>query len=303
MPPTAFDAVPVITSHDGPTLTVNSLLRSPTIIPRRIIDITSQRFIADQILRSAPQAPSGVVEYWESNPLFADTDSEIVAEGAEIPVTGTSIGDLKVVQVIKRALGLRITREMQDRNQIDIANLKMQQVSNTLVKDWDSVFMDALVAAIPESHTVAASDTWDSADATTRKDLGAASKTILGEKRGFTPNTLIISVNTAMDFLSNDDTWKAFVGNTADQSPAVTGKLPVKVWGYDAWSTYNIDDDDAIVCERGTVGFISDERALQSTPMRYLEDTESWRNNTIRASTVGIDQPLAAALITGVAGS
>lgn len=297
--PTPFEAMTVVSSADGPQLTVNSLLKSPTVIPRRIIDITSQRFIADQILRAAPQAPSGVVQYWESNPLFADTDSEPVREYGEIPVTTTSVGDLFVVQVVKRALGLRISREMADRNAIDLVNLKIQQVSNTLVQDWDLVFMNALVAAIPSSHTAAASSTWDGSTPAPRKDILTAAQSIIDEKRGFTPNTLIIPVDSVVDLVANDDTWKAWVGNVADQSPAVTGRLPNKIFGFDVWTTYNLAAGTAIVCERGTCGFISDERPLQSTPMRYIEDTETWRNNTIRSSAVGIDQPLATALITG----
>ena len=119
---------------------------------------------------------------------------------------------------------------------------------------------------------------------------------------GFTPDTIVLNLSDVTNMIGNDDTWKAWVGNVADQkSVAITGKLPMKLWGLDAWASYQMPAGEALVCERNTIGFISDERPLQATPLRWIEDTEEYRSNTIRQSAIGIDQPLAMCTISGIA--
>jgi hypothetical protein len=198
---------------------------------------------------------------------------------------------------------------MVTRNDIDAVNLQVAQVSNTMVRDWDGVFMAAALASCASSgHTVAASATWDASNAATRKDIAEAkyaitSATLPGTTNnymGFNPDTLVLNLADITNMEGNDDTWKAWVGNVADQSVAVTGKLPNRLFGLDVWATYNIPAGEALVCERNTLGFISDERPLQATPLRYLEDTEEYRSNAIRQSAIGIDQPLAMCLISGI---
>ena len=50
----------VVSAQDGPQLTVNDIIKSPAVVPRRVLDITKNRFIADQLLRKGPQADAGV---------------------------------------------------------------------------------------------------------------------------------------------------------------------------------------------------------------------------------------------------
>lgn len=292
--------VRVVSANDGPQITVNTLVKSPTLVPRRILSMLDQQFIADLVLRNVGSIPSGVATYYESNPLFSDSGAEIVAEFGEIPVALNSVGAVHVAQTVKRALAVRISYEMQSRNAIDDVNLQMMQVSNTMIAAWDGVFMGALEAALPGSHTFAATAAWDASPTFSRADIATAIASITKEKRGFNPNALIISPTVIAAMMGNDDIWKLWQGNINDQNPVYTGKLPGKLWGLDVYSTYSTDDVSAYVVEAKTVGFIGDERPLQATPLYEVPQEEYFRSDTSRQSLVGIDQPLAIAKITGV---
>lgn len=301
---------PIQSAQDGPQLTVSDIIKNPALVPRRILDITNNLFIADRLLRKGPTAVAGVVKFYASNPLFSTSPTEVVGEFGQIPVAANELGQLFITQTAKRALGVRISLEMVNRNDIDAVNLQIAQVSNTMVRDWDGVFIAATLAACAASgNTVAASVGWESSTAATRKDVLTAmheitTATLPGQSNnflGYTPDTIVLNPADIINMLGNDDTWKAMVGNVADQSPAVTGKLPMKLWGLDVWTSYSMPSGTALVCQQGVMGFISDERPLQATPLRFIEDEEYYRSNAIRQSAIGIDQPLAMCTITGIA--
>ncbi len=303
------DLYPIVSVQDGPQLTVNDIIKDPAVVPRRIIDITAQRFIADQLLRKGPSATAGVVKFWQSNPLFSSTASEVVGEFGQFPVGVNDLGQLMLTQTAKRGLGVRISLEMVNRNDIDAVNLQINQVSNTMVRDWDSVFMAATLAACAASgHTVAAGHPWTSPTANPRKDISAAKLAITAatlpgaptEYMGFQPDTLVLNINDVTALESNGEVWAPWTGNVANASPAVTGQLPYRLFGLDVWQTWHIPAGTALVCERHTIGFISDERPLQATPLRFWEDTETYRSNAVRQSAIGLDQPLAMATISAI---
>src|SRR6185312_3724617 len=97
-------ATNIISVQDGPRLTVSMLLKSPTLIPKRILDMMDQMFLVDSVLRGAQDAPGGSVLYFESTPLFSADDPAIMDEFGEIPTSNGSLGTPKVVRVVRRAL-------------------------------------------------------------------------------------------------------------------------------------------------------------------------------------------------------
>jgi hypothetical protein len=103
-------------TSDFKTLTVADHLKDPLLVGERLLSSLDQLFVADQILRSAGNPSGGSMVYYESTPLFANDSSEYVEEYGEIPVTTNQLGVPKAVRVRKRGLGVRISREMRDRN-------------------------------------------------------------------------------------------------------------------------------------------------------------------------------------------
>lgn len=290
---------------DGPRITVNDFIKQPTLIPRRILDITNMRFVADQILRQRPLS-GPVAKFYETTPLFADDGAEVVEEFAEIPGVRTSLGTPLFVRAVKRAMAVKISQEMIDDNDVDAVNTQVQQVSNTIIQTIDGALWDA-VTANANVGTVAASAAWSSASSKIRLDLATAIAAVNnatdanGNNLGYQADTLVINTTSQTNFLSSDDVAKVFVGNAADQNPQLLGRLAPNFFGLNVYVTRSSKlNGKAFVCERGTVGFIGDRDPLQSSPLYEDRPRETWRSDTKRRSAIGLDNPKAGAFITGV---
>src|SRR5207248_1000026 len=146
----------VVSSFDGPRITVNDFVKDPLRIPQLIIDMSAQGFLADAVLRNGGMNQSGSVRYNESTPLYADDSTEIRAEFGEVPVGSTSTGDPRVAFVEERALAIMVSDEMRRRQITDPVTRQLAQVKNTLVKAWDDTFVTAVLNN-PGINTQAAS--------------------------------------------------------------------------------------------------------------------------------------------------
>lgn len=311
-------ATNIQSTQDGPRLTVSMMVKSPTLIPKRILSMMDQEFLSDAVLRGASDAPSGSVLYFESTPLFAQDDPAILDEFGEIPTTNGSLGTPLVARVVRRALGLRVSKTMIDRNSTDMVNTQIVQIRNTMVLAWEDAFLSAVVANA-SVQVISTDKAWFDAASHIRDDVNAAKfliKTAAADangkqKFGYKADTLVISAESEQDFLGSDEVSKPYVGNIADENLLYTGKLPQKFLGLDvlvSWRLSAYFPSGAIVLQRKLFGGISNERPLQATPL-YPEGgggnggpTESFRTDTTRASAIFLDQPKAVVLIAGVNG-
>lgn len=309
----------IVSVRDGQRVTVNTLVKAPTVIPKRILSMMDQQFLVDAVLRSGNDTQSGAVLFYESTPLFANADPKVLDEFGEIPTANGYLGKPMVARVVRRALGLRVSKTMQDRNDIDAVNTQVIQIRNTMVRAWEDAFFSALVAA--KNVQVLTTDTaWQASGSHIRKDVNSAKYLIQtaaadgqggDQKFGYKADTLIISEETEMDFLDSDEVTKPYVGNMASENLQFTGTLPNKFLGLDvltSWRMSSYAPSAALVLQRKLIGGISDERPLQATPL-YGEGngpnggpTESFRTDVTRASAIFLDQPLAACFIVGVSG-
>lgn len=312
---------PIVSTQDGPRISVSMMLKSPTLIPKRVLSMLDNQFLVDSVLRNAADAPSGSVLYFESTPLFAKDAPEILDEFGEIPVTNGSVGTPKVARVVRRAFGLRVSKTMIDRNNSDAVNIQIVQIRNRMILAWEDAFFSAVVANA--SVWVMQTDkSWQDAASHIRQDVNSAKYLISvasadstgttgKQKFGYKADTLVISSETEVDFLNSDEVSKPYIGNIADENLQYTGKLPNKFLGLDvlvSWRMSAYFPSGAIVCQRKVFGGISDERPLSATPM-YGEGggpnggpTESFRTDVTRASAIFFDQPKAVVLIAGVNG-
>jgi hypothetical protein len=72
----------------GNLLTVDLALQNPTIVTRRIMDLTLQKFIADRVFASAGGVTGGAVIYTQAtlNDLYLDRDVAHVQPGGDFPI-------------------------------------------------------------------------------------------------------------------------------------------------------------------------------------------------------------------------
>lgn len=301
----------VIASNDGPRLTVAQMVKSPTLIPRRIISDLQQEFIVDALLRRLPPTESGTYLYEESTPLFADGDAAIVEEFGEIPTITGRLGERKVALTVKRALAMLVSQEMVNRNSVDRVNTQITQIRNTMVRTWETAFFQGLLNH-PDVPTMAAGAAWDNPSSNIRADIlqgayeidQAAPTDDPDNYFGFEADTLVVGKATRTDLITSDDFNKVYRNNPlAAQSPEYRGTLPGDFVGFQIMVSREMDrlaPGKALLLQRKTVGGIGDERPLRATPLREDPDRETWRSNTVRQSAIVLDQPKAAIWITGV---
>jgi len=290
----------VFATTDGPVLTVNQMLNDPLFIPSLILDEIDQLFVMEKVLRAAGTPTGGSIVYYESTPLFSNTTSEYVEEYGDIPLASNSLGNPKSQRTRKRGLGVAISQEMRDRNQVDLLNTQIRQVRETLVLDFDTAFMNALLNN-GSVNTFAASTSW-ATSTHIRKDVLAARKLIIDAKRGFKPDTLLMNPTDRNNILTSNEITQIYVGNVADRNPLLTGDATFPFVGVqNVMETYAVAAGTAVLLQSKRVGGYADERPLQATPVyKWKQEAETWRSDVLRTTAVFADQPLAATIITGI---
>jgi hypothetical protein len=301
--------VKFLSFQDGPTITVNDMMKNPTWIPQTVLNMMTNQFIGDELLRQGPSAQSGAVVWREPTPLFGPYDQEIVAEYAEIPGAENLVGGLYAMHTTKRGLAVKISQEMRDRNEVGVLRDYMEQVSNTIIRSWDKLFFNALTSH-PGVQTFASTGSWFTGTTVIRADIANALYMIADAKHsatdpdsryGYVGDTLLINQLTASEFLDSDEVNMVFQASPlADESLRYTGKMPKKFFGLNVLRSWQVPANTAIVLMRRKVGFISDERPMRATPLYEDRPRETWRADFTRRSVVGIDNPKAAVIITAI---
>lgn len=297
------------TSMDGPRITVDALLKDPLTIPALILDMVQNEFIVDAVLRQGGMTQSGAVRYSESTPLYADDTPEIRAEFAEVPVVPTSVGMPRVVFTHERAMAISVSDEMRRRMVVDPVTRQLQQVKNTMVYSWNSAFYSAVVANAG-IQTLAVGAPWASSNATIRADIANAvylvenasvtSSIGFNSFLGFEADTMIINHGTKNTLLQSSSFAAPYIGDIASENLQYTGVLPNKIFNLDVMVSRQVPAGNALVLQRQRCGFVADELPFQASPLYRWEPTKSSRSDTQRASAIGLDQPLAIVLISGV---
>lgn len=135
---------PIVGSYDGPRITVDDYLKDPLRIPALVLDIMANEFIIETVLRNAGANQSGAVRYEKSVPLYANSDTNIRAEFAEVPAATGSVGEILVAYSYERALAITVSDEMRRRQVVDPVNRQLTQVKNTMVRSWNKAFFSLM---------------------------------------------------------------------------------------------------------------------------------------------------------------
>jgi hypothetical protein len=300
---------PAYSSLDGPRVTVDALLKDPLVIPALILDMMENEFIVDSVLRAGGLATSGAVRYSESTPMYADDTPEIRAEFAEVPVVPTSVGIPRVVFTHERAMAIMVSDEMRRRQVIDPVTRQLTQVKNTMVYSWNQAFFSA-VTANTGIQTLAVSNPWASSNATIRGDIAngvylienAQISSALGFNQflGFEADTMIINHGTKNTLLQSSSFAAPYIGDIASENLQYTGVLPNKIFNLDVMVSRQIPAGNALILQRNRCGFIADELPLQASPLYRDEPRKTQRSDVQRSSALGLDQPLALVLLSGI---
>ena len=303
----------IVSVSDGNRFTVSDLVKQPLFVPTKLKELMENQFISEALLRNAGANPSGVIAYREGDPTFLDQDVQDVAEFGEIPVSSGQLGIPRTAYAVKKALGIRVSKEMIDENDIDAVNKQMTGLRNTFIRANDRMAKTLLQsAAVP---TLPVSTAWDAVGGKPRTDIvraieqvttAAPAEATADEYYGFQPDTLVVHPALLATLMDNEQILKVYNGNVANESIAYTGAIPGSLLGLSVIQSRTFPADKALILERGTVGFYSDTRPLQFTAL-YPEGNgpnggprETWRSDASHKRVMGLDQPKAAIWLTGL---
>lgn len=314
--------VGIVSVSDGPRITVSELIGNPLFVPTKLQELMKNQFISEALFRDAGANPSGVVAYNEGNPFFLEDDVADVAEFGEIPVSMGARGLPRVAFAVKKALGVRVSKEMIDENRIGMVNDQLLQLRNTFVRANDRAVRSVLTSnVIP---TTAITTPWTNNSGTPRTDIANAIQAIttaapadwptdIGSDDtyfGFEPDTIVLHPGLLPTLIDNDQFMKVYLrydSAAAANAPDFVGSLPAVIMGLNVIQSRAFPMNQALILQRGVVGFYSDTRPMQFTAM-YPEGngpnggpTESYRSDASHKRAIAVDQPKAAMWLTGIA--
>jgi hypothetical protein len=198
---------------------------------------------------------------------------------------------------------------MRRRQAIDPVTRQLLQVKNTMVYSWNTAFYSAVVSNA-SIQTLAVANAWASAAATIRADIMQAvylienanivSPSGVTQWLGFEADTLIINHGTKNTLLQSATFAAPYIGDIASENLLYTGTLPQQILNLDVMVSRQVPAGNALIMQRQRAGFFADELPFMAGPLYRDEPRKTWRSDTQRAAAIGLDQPLAIVLLSGV---
>jgi len=315
--------IPSVSTGAGPSYSLDTLRKNPNWIQAVAYKMAENVFMADYLLRKGPPATGGAIAFREAEPLFANTEPDVIAEYGEIPSTDFKTGGFLTRATTKRGFGVRMSQEMLDRNDRATFARNTQQAINTMKLSFDRLCFDNFKQHPKISHVISSTagnslGGWQFAQTGIRRDVANASFLIksahdpenVDQRYQYNPDTLVIHPATASAWIDNDEINKVFMNSPkVPEAPRYKFLFPNQFFGLNIVESFEMPVDSsgipsaALLIQRNETGFISDERPFNVTPLYEDKDTESWRSNMTRISTMGIDNPYSALWITGINGT
>lgn len=263
MPPDMFP--PGAPTVNGQEITLEQFLANPARVQRAIRDLTLQRFVADQIFSPGPAATGGSVIFDQvlGTELFMNRDVQAIEPGSEFPILDLGEVSPLVARTIKWGGAAELTYEERDRDRRDQLGRKVLRLRNTIVRKVDQVAVATLRAA-PVLNAVASAD-WGIGTTAIFKDTASAITLVDRLDMGYTITGALISPNTNLAMLTNDQLIAQLPREGAGNSnPIRSGRL-AGIAGIDDWFVTNrVTDDEIFFLSGKQAGSISDEKPLYS---------------------------------------
>lgn len=168
-----YPAPPATVGSDLTSVEVHHLMKTPTLIRKRLADIVRQRFIADYLLAGRFQAVGGAILYETGEEIFPADSPEAVAPGGEYPVTVLTGGELAAAKTVKWGQDTFVTDEAIARLLLQPVNRGLGKVANGMIRHVDSVALGVIASKITQTYT---SGAWTDAGAIVDGVLGAKAK-------------------------------------------------------------------------------------------------------------------------------
>ncbi|MCG7247464.1 hypothetical protein MHK03_05930 [Corynebacterium simulans] len=293
-------------------LTVDEMLANPTILP----EIFRESFEGEEAHRlffcTIPSA-SNVVGYYDAQANFLEDDVQNVAEFGEIPVSDPSGGELQTLKLEKNGIGIRVSWEQRNDNDVDAVRREMVARQNTLRRKDGRDALAALSAA--KVQTFAATTAWNKDGSNPASDMLDAIELIQGAEDvngnyfEYEPNVLWINPMTLTALKRNAEVQKLYIGDMAHENPLFTGIAaePLLFGGLQVVKDFTVPKGEAYLGVEGISGFMAQREDRQVTDF-YSERGDSqlgganmaFRSDAVHRRGFGVDNPKSVVKMTGL---
>lgn len=287
---------------NGNTLTVDTALKQPGRITKRIADLTLQKFIVDRIFASSGvTVASGAVIYDQAttNQLYTARDVEQRMPGDEYPIVGTDRTAPKVATSEDWGGKFFITDEARSRNDVALFNNQVTMLSNTIVRKTNARAVATLEAAI----TALGGD-----GEITGHDWGAVvtAGTSATSASGY-PTADFAAAQLAADVDELGVTYDLWIVNPQELAALRTiyqGQLANVLTSFgvsEVFPSNRVAAGTAYAVARGQVGFLDYEQGLATETWREPKNKKTWVQSSVMP-IMGVTNPYSIKKISGLAG-
>lgn len=293
----------------GNLLTIDRLLRNPTLLNRRLRGIPDLRFVADKVLTRRLRASGGAVLAETGEAIVNPRSVESIAPGAEYPRDSPADGTSMLLKVSKWGEAVPLTDEKLKRSVYmgDEVNRTLRKAANTIITKVDRLAMAAVGSAI--TTTSAAAATWDNASAALFRDVEKAAAKVVDLNQGFNPDAVLMST-TKYAMLVTDPAIAALRRREANDNPIYGGDIDyLGKYRIIATSLVNLPSDDVWVFDSSELGGMGDETEVDAgyaaldNNLQYkvirIESRDSWDIQCRRITVPAVTEPTAGVKITG----
>lgn len=152
-----YPAPPASVGSDLTTIEIHHLLKTPTLLRKRMQEILAHKFVSDYLLAGRFRAVGGAILYETGEEIFPADSAEAVAPGAEYPRTVLTAGELAAARTTKWGLDTPVSDESIARLGMDPVNRALRKLANGNIRDVDSAALSVIASKVTQTVTVTAS--------------------------------------------------------------------------------------------------------------------------------------------------
>lgn len=314
-----YPVAPVKVTQNGTATEVHQFLATPSLIAKRVAELTREKFIADFLLTGRYVAQGGAILFENGDEvIYAADDPEAVAPGAEYPITTFGEGTISTARTQKFGLDAFVTDEAITRMLFNPAERAFVKLANSQIRRVDGAALGVIGSRV--TATYAASGDWKPTAATpdaaieamlhVTNDVILAKATKEEELVGFEYNfDTVVLRPTQLAIVQAGFLASGLLSRDAASNAAVTGVIP-NVMGLDWVTSTHVPFSDPFVLDRSQLGGMAEEniqspgyarRGNTGVEAKSIRDDENdrWRLRTRRATVPVVLDGKAGFRITG----
>lgn len=303
----SYSYPPAAPTFSGDNETISRFLNTPSVVARRVQDISLNRFIADVLLTGRTDVSGGAITYDVDEDLYTVRPVTAVSAGGEYDLTTITSGTPQVAKVTKWGQDTEVTDEAIKRQNFGAVEKGLGKLSNSVIKKVDSISLSLIAATVTQTQGVT-SGAWSvSGTAAILRDIMLAKAQVTALNRGYDPNVLVVD-DITWAYLASDDKVMNARGREDSANSIYTGSFPT-IAGLTILPTPNIPGGTgAWLIDTNALGGIADEDlggnyvkagAMETKVIR--EDlNDKWRLRARRVCVPYVTEPGAAIKITGI---